>query len=101
MNAKDLIDRARRHLLDMGAPGNQEWGDDRILQAINEEQDDLVSEVLESSEDWYGTVKDINLRAGEAVYDLFDGFLKLILVEFGGSGTNSSSPYYYQGIESR
>jgi len=100
LNAERLIEKARRHLLDTASvQQGTTWQDTDILEAINDEQGDLVAEIIDSAEDWLGAVKDLDVTAGDGTYDLFEGFLKLRYLELGGDGSAGSS--FYNAIESR
>lgn len=100
LNAEKLIKKVRRHVLDTaGQQQGNTWQDADILAVMNEEQEGLIAKVIEASEDFFGALKNITTQADVGEYPLFDGFLLLRLVEFGGDG--SANPVFTQAMESR
>lgn len=100
LNAERLVKRVRRHLLDTaGQQQGNTWQDGSILEALNEEQDCLAEKIVETTEDWFMVVKDVDVVSGDPTIDLYDGFLKLRYLELGGD--TSSNPTFINAIESR
>lgn len=97
-NAEQLLTRVRQRLKDpSGASTGTQWSDAELLMYLNESQESLVSKVIESGEDFFGTFKDFDFTAGQNEIPLFDGFLFLRAVTFIGQA--GAEPQ--QMIESR
>ena len=102
INAQRLVDKARVKLLDTsGQQQGNSWSDTSILDALNEEQDGLVADCIEGSEDYFMAKKDLALQDGVNSYPLFGGFLLLRKLEFVPAGSADPASDSQGVIESR
>lgn len=84
-NADQILAKVRTRLKDVaGQQQGNTWTDAELLDYINEEQENLVAKVIEASEDYFATFKDLDFTANVSQYPLFDGFLLLRAVDFLG-----------------
>jgi hypothetical protein len=88
-NAKVIIADVRRNLEEeaAGAVVGNRWTDLEILESINEGQDSLVTDIIESAEDYFGSFIDIDFVANQGIYDLPFGFLRHRFLEYTAGGT--------------
>ena len=81
-NAQQLVDEIRRAINETADdPKGNFWGDTHILDCIRRTHEDLVEQAADAAQDYFAVIRPIDLVAGQAIYPLFDDFIRLRLVE--------------------
>jgi len=88
LNARQILDAVRLELEDESGAQGSYFTDAFLLQLVRRVHAKMVNKAIDAAEDFFATIQDVSLVAGQAIYPLFDNFLRLRLVEYlpGGTG---------------